>query len=133
LPWSKSVFSSRGKAEVQAAVVVDRSTKRLIKRIKPGEIALIHHCDLDQVAAKGLIEKGVSAVLNCSDTFSGTYPTPGPEILVQAGNPALDGIDEVWMDVFSDGVTVWMDGGRLGYVDESGKRVAASTGYRLTR
>lgn len=133
MPWSKSVFSSRGKAEVQAAVVVDRRTKRLIKRIKPGEIALIHHCDLDQVAAKGLIEKGVSAVLNCSDTFSGTYPTPGPEMLVQAGIPVLDGIDEVWMDVFSDGMTVWMDGERFGYVDESGKRVAAGTGNRLTR
>ena len=43
---------------------VDRRTKNLLRRIQPGEIAVIDHEDLDRVAAEGLVERGVSAVVN---------------------------------------------------------------------
>lgn len=126
-------LSSRNKAVIENTVVIDRSTKKLIKRIKPGEIAFIHHRDLDQVAAMGLVEKRVSAVLNSSQTLSGIYPTPGPEYLLKAGIPILDGIDEKWMDLWQDGLTVWIEGQHFGYVDQYGKKIKAGNAHRLTR
>ena len=41
-----------------------KRTKDLIKRLEPGEIAVIDHADLDRVAADGLIDAGVAAVVN---------------------------------------------------------------------
>ena len=37
--------------EVGGIARVDRRTKNLTKRLKPGEIAVIHHSDLDRVSA----------------------------------------------------------------------------------
>jgi uncharacterized membrane-anchored protein len=53
---------------------VDRRTKNLVTRIQPGEIAVIDHADLDRVAAAGLIEAGVLAVVNASPSITGRYP-----------------------------------------------------------
>ena len=64
--------------EIVGTAVVDRKTKHLLKRIRPGQIAVIHHRDLDEVAAMGLIEKRVRAVINGAESISGIYPTPGP-------------------------------------------------------
>ena len=50
---------------VQGVARVDRRTKDMIPRLQEGEIAIINHRDLDRVAADGLIEKGVVAVVNC--------------------------------------------------------------------
>lgn len=132
--WAWSVFSNRDKpSRVQGTVVVDKSTKQLIKRIKPGEIAFINHRDLDQVAAKGLIEKGVGAILNCAETLSGTYPTPGPDLLLKAGIPVVDNIADVWLDTLEEGMTVWVEGDHFGYVDADGHKVVSGSGDRLTR
>lgn len=131
--WVWPSLSNRDKPLIQGTVVVDRSTKKLTKRIKPGEIAVIHHRDLDQVAAKGLVEKRVRAIINGSQTLSGTYPTPGPEHLLKAGIPILDNIGEAWLDKLEDGMTVWIDGEWFGYVDPDGTRVVAAEGVRLTR
>ncbi|PKM89037.1 MAG: hypothetical protein CVU87_06250, partial [Firmicutes bacterium HGW-Firmicutes-12] len=43
---------------------VDRRTKNLIKRIKPHEIAVIDHENLDEVAALSLVKAKVKAVVN---------------------------------------------------------------------
>ena len=37
------------------AVRIDSRTKNLVKRLKPGEIAIIMHEDLDMVAAENLV------------------------------------------------------------------------------
>ena len=39
---------------------LDRRTKNLTKRLRAGEIAIIHHSDLDRVSAEALVETGVS-------------------------------------------------------------------------
>ena len=57
---------------------VDRRTKDLVKRLEPGEIAVIDHEDLDRVAADGLVEAGVAAVVNAAPSISGRYPNGGP-------------------------------------------------------
>ena len=43
---------------------VGKRTKDLTKRLEPGDIAVIDHADLDRVAADGLIDAGVVAVVN---------------------------------------------------------------------
>ena len=41
----------------------DRKTKNLTKRLKPGDIALIAHKDLDEIAALSLVEKKMADIL----------------------------------------------------------------------
>lgn len=94
---------------------------------------MIQHGDLDQVAARGLIEKGIRAVLNCAPTLSGTYPTPGPELLLKAGMVVIDTIDKAWMDRLKDGMQVWIDGDQFGVTDSVGNIEAIGRGKRLTR
>ena len=55
---------------------------------------MIHHPDLDRVAADGLLAAGVAAVVNAESTMSGRYPALGGLTLAQAGVPVLDGIGE---------------------------------------
>ncbi|HET6385136.1 MAG TPA: hypothetical protein VFJ58_17225, partial [Armatimonadota bacterium] len=68
---------------------VDRRTKKLIPRLKPGEIAIIDHQDLDGLSASGLVERRPGAVLNASPSISGRYPNSGPSILLEAGIPLI--------------------------------------------
>ena len=42
----------------------DAKTKNLIKRLEAGDIAMINHKDLDEIAAMGLAEKKVKCVIN---------------------------------------------------------------------
>jgi uncharacterized membrane-anchored protein len=69
---------------------LDRRTKRLVGRLRPGDIAIIDHVDLDRVAADSLVAADVAAVLNVKPSISGRYPNLGPEILIKAGIPLLD-------------------------------------------
>ena len=41
---------------VEAKLKKDRKTKKLAKRIEPGQIAVINHIDIDEVAANSLVE-----------------------------------------------------------------------------
>ena len=77
---------------------LDRRTKNLTKRLRPGDIAVIDHVDLDRVAAEALVGCGVAAVVNVAPSVSGRYPNLGPEVLLAAGIPV---IDDVGPDVFS--------------------------------
>ncbi len=69
---------------------VDRRTKDLVKRLQPGEIAVIDHQDLDRVAADALVEAGAAAVVNAGSSISGRYPNGGPIRIVGAGVPLID-------------------------------------------
>ncbi len=75
-------------------VLKDRRTKDLTRRLRPGDIALIHHSDLDTTAARALVEKRVAAVVNAVPSISGKYPNRGPDILLEAGIPLIDGVGE---------------------------------------
>ncbi|WP_380027466.1 putative cytokinetic ring protein SteA [Effusibacillus consociatus] len=68
----------------------DPKTKHLIPRLQHGEIAILAHEDLDEIAAKGLIETRVAAVVNTRCSMTGRYPNRGPLLLLQAGIPLLD-------------------------------------------
>jgi len=73
-------------------VRLDKRTKNLVKRLKPGDVAVIDHLDIDRVAADTLVEKRPVAVVNAAQSMSGRYPNAGPGILVDAGVPLLDAV-----------------------------------------
>lgn len=73
-------------------VRVDRRTKRLTKRLRPGDIAVIDHEDIDRVSAEALVACRVGAVVNVARSSSGRYPNLGPEILLAQGIPLLDAV-----------------------------------------
>ena len=102
---ARDAADSAGKvpAEVVGPAKVDRRTKDMIRRLVPGDIAVIDHVDLDRVAADGLIEAGVAAVVNASESISGRYPNGGPirrrasrasRSLDAAGTDLLDRVHE---------------------------------------
>ncbi|MGI6037046.1 MAG: putative cytokinetic ring protein SteA [Limnochordia bacterium] len=75
---------------IKGSVRVDERTKRLVNRLQPGEIAVISHRDIDEVAAVSLIKAGAKAVINSEPSISGRYPNPGPLLLLEAGIPVID-------------------------------------------
>ncbi len=75
-------------------VRLDKKTKNLVKRIKPGEIAIIKHKDIDEVAAESLVDKRVKLVINLDKSISGKYPNLGPKILNDSDIPILDDVKE---------------------------------------
>ena len=96
---------------VMGVARLDRRTKQLVKRLRPGEIAVIDHVDLDRVGAEGLVAAGVAAVVNAAHSISGRYPNLGPEILLAAGIPLLDAPDaEVFSEVHDGEVIRLHDG-----------------------
>ncbi|MGE5558165.1 MAG: putative cytokinetic ring protein SteA [Bacillota bacterium] len=96
----------RGKARA------DIRTKNLVKRIKPNEIAIIDHEDIDQIAAESLVRARVKAVINASSSISGRYPTPGPKIIIDAGIPLVDQAGREIMKI-PDGETIELQGGQI--------------------
>ena len=92
---------------------VDRRTKRLLRRIQPGEIAVIDHEDLDRISAESLVERGVSAVVNASRSISGRYPNLGPLILMEHGVALVDGVGKILTRKVQEGDVVRIDGDRV--------------------
>lgn len=106
-------------------VRLDRRTKDLTKRLKPGEIAIIHHIDLDRVSAEALVKAGVSAVVNAVPSVSGRYPNLGPGIVLGAGITLIDGVGEAVFTDITEGERITVDAGQL--LDGAGAVVAAGT------
>jgi uncharacterized membrane-anchored protein len=110
---------SRGNGAAASAVDVTiegparlgRKTKMLVKRLVPGDVAVIDHRDLDRVSAEDLIAVGVAAVLNCKPSSTGAYPNMGPLLLVEAGIHLVDMESDVLFDVVDDGTHVVVRGG----------------------
>lgn len=109
---------------IEAAVRVDRRTKDLIHRLKPGEIAIIDHEDLDRVSAEGLVERGVGAVVNARASITGRYPNTGPAILARAGVPLVDRAGTELMEAVTEGERLTV---REGEILRDGDVVAKGT------
>jgi len=113
--------------EIGGVVRLDRRTKSLTKRLAPGEIAIIHHSDLDRVSAEALVEGGAAAVVNAVSSVSGRYPNLGPGILLEAGIPLIDNVGDLVFSRIHEGDRLTLDGGKL--IDASGHVVAEGTVY----
>ncbi|MHB8450234.1 MAG: putative cytokinetic ring protein SteA [Mycobacteriales bacterium] len=90
-----------------------RSTKELTRRLRPGDVAVLDHPELDRVSAEALRSRGVVAVVNATSSVSDRYPNEGPAILTAAGIPLLDGVGEGVFTTLHDGdaVALYADGG----------------------
>jgi uncharacterized membrane-anchored protein len=113
----------RGRASEMATglagtVRLDRRTKNLTKRLRPGDIAVIDHVDIDRVSADSLVACRVGAVVNAGQSISGRYPNLGPGILVAAGIPLLDGVGKDVLGAVKEGTQVRLEGNRLLAGDE---------------
>jgi len=91
-------------------VRVDPRTKALTKRLRPGDIAVIDHLDIDRVSAEALVACQPAAVLNAARSTSGRYPNLGPEILVAAGIPLVDDLGPDVMSLIEGRVVRVLDG-----------------------
>jgi uncharacterized membrane-anchored protein len=120
------------KPEDQPTVVagtarLGRRTKHLVKRLKPGEIAVIAHRDLDRVSGEDLVACGVAAVINCLPSSTDSYPNAGPVLLTQAGIHLIDLSDDRLFDQLRDGDEITL---RDGEVLRQGKVLARGTVQR---
>jgi uncharacterized membrane-anchored protein len=104
--------SRRGDAlpGVSGIARLDRRTKNLTKRLRPGDVAVIDHVDLDRVSADALVACRVAAVVNAAPTISGRYPNLGPEILLAAGIPLIDNVGTEVFGAVREGDRLRVDG-----------------------
>ena len=92
---------------------IDRRTKRLVKRLNPGDVAVINHEDLDRVAAETLVDAGPVAVVNAAASITGRYPNLGPLLLCQAGIALVDDVGPAVMESIHEGAPITIDGDRV--------------------
>jgi uncharacterized membrane-anchored protein len=85
-------------------------TKHLVKRLQPGDIAVIDHVNVDRIAAEELIACSVAAVVNASPSSDGKYPNAGPIMLARAGIRLVDAPDAAVFDLLRDGEQLTIDG-----------------------
>ena len=112
---------------IRGTARVGRRTKDLVKRLVPGEIAVIDHRNLDRIAAEELVACGARAVLNASPSSDGSYPNTGPLTLVRSGIPLVDAGPELFERI-ADGDRVEIDGGGVvsrGALIAEGRRLRA--------
>ena len=102
-----------GTAEIRGVARIDSRTKNLVKRLRPAEIAIIDHRDLDQVSAEGLVRARVKAVVNASPSISGRYPNLGPQTLLDSGITLLDNVGPEVMQRVREGTIVEIKGSSL--------------------
>jgi uncharacterized membrane-anchored protein len=107
---------------------VDRRTRELLRRISPGDVVVLDQLDLDRATADALVEAEVAAVVNASPSISGRFPNLGPEVVVGAGIPLIDGVGGDVLRRLKDGTKVRLHDGII-YVGE--RRIAS--GVEQTR
>jgi uncharacterized membrane-anchored protein len=108
---------------------VDRRTAHLLARVRPGDVAVVDHQDMDRSTAQALVDAGVGAVVNASPMISGRYPNLGPEVLTSAGVVVVDRCGDTVLGAVKDGAGVRLHEGTL-YVGDrqvaSGREVDAT-------
>ncbi len=72
--------------QIEGTARLGRRTKRLVKTLVPGDVAIIDHEDIDRVSAEDLVASGVACVVNVAPSSSGRYPNRGPLILAEAAS-----------------------------------------------
>ena len=96
---------------------VERRSRGLLPRLRPGDLAVVDHVDMDRATAQALVDAGVSAVLNASPMISGRYANLGPEVLAEAGVVLVDSLGPTLLPMIRDGsrlrlheATIYLEG-----------------------
>ncbi len=98
---------------VEGTARLGRRTKDLVKRLVPGEIAVIDHVNIDRIAAEELIEAEVRGVINASPSSNGRYPNAGPLLLARAGVELVDAEEGDPFELIEDGDRLRIVDGRV--------------------
>jgi len=104
---------ARADLPIEGTARLGERTKHLVKRLRPGEVAVVNHVDIDRIAAEELIEAGVVAVLNAAPSSSGRYPNAGPLMLARAGIALVDAPEAKLFEQLKDGDQVGIAGGTI--------------------
>jgi uncharacterized membrane-anchored protein len=99
--------------EFRGPARLGKRTKRLVKRLRPGDIAIIDHSEIDRVSGEDLVGAGVRCVVNCSRSASPRYGNQGPVIVTDAGIHLVDMPAAPLFDLLKDGEEVTVRGARL--------------------
>ena len=102
-----------GPPEFHGPVRLGKRTKRLVKRLAPGDIAVIDHAEIDRVSGEDLVATGVRCVINCSRSASPRYGNQGPVLLTEGGVHLVDMPAAPLFDLLKDGEEVTVRGGAL--------------------
>ena len=110
-----SPFARSGKrlVEYQGTARLDRRTKHLVRRLGPGDVAIVDHADLDRVSAEELVDCGVKVVVNVAESQTGRYPNPGPLLLVRGGVQLIDAPGAPLFDEVTEGERITVRGGSV--------------------
>ena len=100
-------------AGVQGPARVGQDTARLLRRLEPGDVAVLDVIDLDSATASALVARKVVAVVNAAPSTSGRYPNLGPRVLLDAGIPLVDAVGDELLAVVRDGKPLRVQGGVL--------------------
>jgi uncharacterized membrane-anchored protein len=92
---------------------VDRRAGDLLRRIGHGDIAVLDRLDLDRRTAEALVAAEVAGVVNASPSISGRFPNLGPEVLVGAGIPLVDGVGADALRCIREGSTIRLHDGAV--------------------
>src|SRR5688500_4804603 len=90
-----------------------KRTKRLVKGLGPGDIAVIDHEDIDRVSGEDLVASGVRCVLNAARSSTGQYPNVGPLVLAEGGVHLVDLPGLPVFDELGDGERIAVRGGTV--------------------
>lgn len=108
---------------------VERRLRQAPARLRPGDILVLNHLDLDRDTAQAIVDSGAVAVLNGSPMLSGRFPARGAGVLVDGGVLILDRLGADAVAAIPDGSAVRIDGDQI-WLDEvsvgSGRVVDAS-------
>ena len=102
-----------GNGEVSGPARLGRRTKDLVKRLRPDDVAIVDHADLDRVSAEELLESGVRVVVNVAPSSTGRFPNAGPLELVRGGVRLVDAPGAPLFDELSDGQLVRVERGQV--------------------
>jgi uncharacterized membrane-anchored protein len=112
--------------EFSGTAKLDKRTKRLVRRLGPGDIAIIDQEDIDRVSAEELLESGVRVVVNVAASATGQFPNPGPLSLVRGGVRLIDAPGSDLFEEVKEGESLVVRGSS---VFRNGARLAA--GHQL--
>ena len=75
---------------LQGRIKVGSKTKNLVKFLYPGDIAVIRHDDIDELAALALAYTGAKAVINTGKSMTGRFQAVGATTLLQNNMRVID-------------------------------------------
>src|SRR5437763_3672409 len=92
--------------EFTGPVRLCKRTKHLVKRLGPGDIAVIDHAGIDRMSGEDLVACGVKHVVNVARSASDSYANQGPLIITEGGVNLVDMPGADLFELLDDGEVV---------------------------